>query len=147
MSKRKKNSQDLLVSFSGEFLNGIYESFRKRSKSLKYRGDVTYEFGTNDRVEWFAMTWTFSDYPRIEVFIDDKRQSNLHVLSRRNSNYGKILCRVDELVIACSADRVEDAFETIMYEIHSLLDDQTNEQAISKIERVWNSLGLKIVGS
>ena len=123
--------------FRSDFMAAVSNAFISRRKAYSYHGDVDYEFGDEERPEWFALHYRSYSYPMISLQIVQDYRINLCIRSNKRKDRGKILFKLEgELVEELVAHLVE-AFEKTIIISSKLQTPGEVSLANRKLATVW----------
>lgn len=128
---------------SRRLVDDFHEAIMKRSKALKYRGELTvdYDSGCDDcRLE---LLFAPLDSPYIEMNVDSSNRINLYIRSHRRKTNGKILFCIEDMRVVGNAEKMLDAFERTIGDLHYVETETPmalDSSILEIIERRWRAM-------
>ena len=123
--------------FRCPFLRNIGEAFLRRRKAISHSGKFEWESGEDDEGEWLSL-WMMGHgrHPTLALHFWDGNLARLFIRSAGSADRGKVLLRIDDMVLVDDAPAIVAAFEHTRLLAHFFHEDGKPDE----IRETW--LGL-----
>jgi hypothetical protein len=126
--------------FRDRFLNDLQKGFQRRRKAISHHGRLEFHQGVDEDFEWLTIVFSAPSSPSVILQLTEGNRVNLYVRSTVGRSRGRVLVRVEDLVMINSPTRIVDAFEWTLSAAHELRD--AGDETRKMIEARWRDLAL-----
>lgn len=128
--------------FRSPFLKNAGEAFRKRTKALGYSGILEWETQEDD-FEWLTITYRSRSVPTLILQLWEGNRASFFVRSNQSKGRGKVLIRLENLVLVDNGPRLVSVFEQTIQDLHGVVS--SDDEALDTIRQLWTRLRLGVV--
>jgi hypothetical protein len=129
-----------LPDFRDPFLRNAANSLALRRKSISHRGKLTISHDPDDDFEWFSAVYESASRRTAVLQLTEKNRAHLFIRSTRGKDRGRILFRIEDMILVDNAALLLTAFEQTIATL-----DQQRDDAFDDLRGVWDALRLQAV--
>ncbi len=123
--------------FRNSFLQDCAEAFRRRGKTLRYRGTLEFVHPVHESREWLTAAWSHLNQTEITLKLVEDRSMHLYIESTRRRDQGKVLLRIEHMKATSDGEGIVSAFKETD---HSEYDPEVLEQ----VRSLWRSVSVSL---
>jgi hypothetical protein len=139
VNNRRNKLPETEHKFQNEFLASSYAGFTKRLKSLRYKGDIRFEFDSLEPLAWFNIRCEL--HHCIILTIDSGHRAIVVIRTLK----GKNIFALRRMVIVDNVQAIINAFELTTSVANCVKINKIDAESRNKLIQIWRGVTLRIV--
>jgi hypothetical protein len=138
---KEKSMQCAIPRFNSDFLNDIVEAFQRRSRAISYHGPLETCELDDDGTHCLEIVCRALASPVI-ILVITPSVASLYLRHSGNRQRGKILLRLENMVLVPNCRQIVNAFEQTIFQAHQMTPPNAYGPALDAIRAIWSNLVL-----